>query len=137
MKSFLHYGSIPDRVFQGDFFALVTSMFLHGGVVHIIGNMVFLYIFGDNIEDRVGHFKYLILYLVWGIAAGIIHSLYAVSFRGGNIPAVGASGAISGVLGAYLVSFLMRKYIQLYLLFLLQQSEFLQLHTYLYGLSFN
>ena len=102
---FFTYGTVPDRVFQGDFFALVTSMFLHGGVVHIIGNMVFLYIFGDNIEDRVGHFKYLILYLVWGIAAGIIHSLYAVSFGGGNIPAVGASGAISGVLGAYLVLF--------------------------------
>ena len=80
-------------------------MFLHGGVVHIIGNMVFLYIFGDNIEDRFGHFKYLILYLLWGIAAGIIHSFYAVSVGGGDIPAVGASGAISGVLGAYLILF--------------------------------
>jgi hypothetical protein len=67
--------------------------------------MVFLYIFGDNIEDRFGHFKYLILYLFWGIAAGIIHSFYAVSVGGGEIPAVGASGAISGVLGAYLVLF--------------------------------
>jgi hypothetical protein len=80
-------------------------MFLHGGIAHIIGNMVFLYIFGDNIEDRFGHFKYLILYLFWGIAAGIIHSFYAVSVGGGEIPAVGASGAISGVLGAYLVLF--------------------------------
>lgn len=102
---FYNYGTVPDLVFQGDYFALVTSMFLHGGVVHIIGNMVFLYIFGDNIEDRFGHFKYLILYLLWGIAAGIIHSFYAVSVGGGEIPAVGASGAISGVLGAYLILF--------------------------------
>jgi membrane associated rhomboid family serine protease len=102
---FYNYGTVPDLVFQGDYFALVTSMFLHGGVVHIIGNMVFLYIFGDNIEDRFGHFKYLILYLLWGVAAGIIHSFYAVSVGGGDIPAVGASGAISGVLGAYLILF--------------------------------
>ena len=102
---FYNYGTVPNLVFQGDYFALVTSMFLHGGVIHIIGNMVFLYIFGDNIEDRFGHFKYLILYLFWGIAAGIIHSFYAVSVGGGDIPAVGASGAISGVLGAYLILF--------------------------------
>ena len=102
---FFTYGTVPDLVFQGDFFGLVSSMFLHGGIAHIIGNMVFLYIFGDNIEDRFGHFKYIILYLFWGIAAGIIHSFYAVSVGGGEIPAVGASGAISGVLGAYLVLF--------------------------------
>jgi|SRR5215203_155096 len=102
---FFTYGTVPDLVFQGDFFGLVSSIFLHGGIAHIIGNMVFLYIFGDNIEDRFGHFKYLILYLFWGIAAGIIHSFYAVSVGGGEIPAVGASGAISGVLGAYLVLF--------------------------------
>ena len=102
---FYNYGTVPDLVFQGDYFTLVTSMFLHGGVIHIIGNMVFLYIFGDNIEDRFGHFKYLILYLFWGITAGIIHSFYAVSVGGGDIPAVGASGAISGVLGAYLILF--------------------------------
>jgi membrane associated rhomboid family serine protease len=102
---FFSYGTIPDRVLQGDFFPLISSMFLHGGIMHIIGNMVFLHIFGDNIEDRFGHFKYLILYLFWGIVAGIIHSLYAVSVDSGNIPAVGASGAISGVLGAYLILF--------------------------------
>src|SRR5919106_1138764 len=102
---FFSYGTMPDLVLQGDFFPIITSMFLHGGIMHIIGNMVFLYIFGDNIEDRFGHFKYLILYLLWGIAAGIIHSFYAVSVGGGEIPAIGASGAISGVLGAYLVLF--------------------------------
>src|SRR5687768_2216642 len=102
---FFSYGTMPDLVLQGDFFPIITSMFLHGGIMHIIGNMVFLYIFGDNIEDRFGHFKYLILYLFWGIAAGIIHSFYAVSVGSGDIPAVGASGAISGVLGAYLILF--------------------------------
>lgn len=102
---FFSYGTIPDLVLQGDFFPLITSMFLHGGIMHIIGNMVFLHIFGDNIEDRFGHFKYLILYLFWGIVAGIIHSFYAVSVGSGSIPAVGASGAISGVLGAYLILF--------------------------------
>jgi len=102
---FLTFGTLPDLVLQGDFFPIITSMFLHGGIMHIIGNMVFLYIFGDNIEDRFGHFKYLLLYLFWGIAAGIIHSIYAVSVGSGNIPTVGASGAISGVLGAYLILF--------------------------------
>jgi membrane associated rhomboid family serine protease len=102
---FLSYGTIPDLVVQGDLFPIITSMFLHGGIMHIIGNMVFLYIFGDNIEDRFGHFKYLILYILWGMAAGIIHSFYAVSVGSGNIPAVGASGAISGVIGAYLILF--------------------------------
>jgi membrane associated rhomboid family serine protease len=102
---FFSYGTLPDLVLQGDLFSIVTSMFLHGGIVHIIGNMVFLYIFGDNIEDRFGHFKYLLLYLLWGIAAGVIHSFYAVSVGSGNIPAVGASGAISGVIGAYLILF--------------------------------
>jgi membrane associated rhomboid family serine protease len=102
---FFSYGTIPDLVLQGDLFAIITSMFLHGGIMHIIGNMVFLYIFGDNIEDRFGHFKYLILYILWGMAAGIIHSFYAVSVGSGNIPAVGASGAISGVIGAYLILF--------------------------------
>ena len=102
---FFSYGTIPDLVLNGNFFPLITSMFIHGGIMHIIGNMVFLHIFGDNIEDRFGHFKYLILYLLWGIVAGIIHSFYAVAVGSGNIPAVGASGAISGVLGAYLVLF--------------------------------
>src|SRR5918995_1191705 len=85
---FFSYGTMPDLVLQGDFFPIITSMFLHGGIMHIIGNMVFLYIFGDNIEDRFGHFKYLILYLFWGIAAGIIHSFYAVSVGSVSIPAI-------------------------------------------------
>jgi membrane associated rhomboid family serine protease len=102
---FITYGAIPNSVLDGNILSLITSMFLHGGVAHIIGNMVFLFIFGDNIEDKLGRIRYVILYLTWGIIAGLIHSFYATSIGSGAIPAVGASGAISGVLGAYLVLF--------------------------------
>lgn len=102
---FLTYGAVPNSVLEGNYISLITAMFLHGGVAHIIGNMVFLFIFGDNIEDRLGRIKYLMLYITWGIIAGFVHSAYAVSIGSGDIPAVGASGAISGVLGAYLILF--------------------------------
>jgi len=81
-------------------FPFFTSMFLHGGFLHILGNMWFLYIFGDNIEDRLGHIRYLIFYLLCGIAAGVIH-LY--TNWESNLPTIGASGAISGIMGAYLL----------------------------------
>jgi hypothetical protein len=80
-------------------------MFMHGGGAHILGNMVFLFVFGDNIEDRYGRIKYVLIYLGWGAAAALAHSLYAVSAGAGTVPAVGASGAISGILGAYLVMY--------------------------------
>ena len=80
-------------------------MFLHSGIAHLIGNMLFLFVFGDNIEDKFGRIKYLFIYIGWGIAAALAHSFYAVSTGSGEIPAIGASGAISGVLGAYLVLF--------------------------------
>jgi membrane associated rhomboid family serine protease len=102
---YLQYGAIPKFVLAGDIPAVLTSMFMHGGILHIVGNMVFLYVFGDNIEDRFGHFKYLAIYILWGLLAALVHSIYAVSVGGGDIPAVGASGAISGVLGAYLIMF--------------------------------
>jgi membrane associated rhomboid family serine protease len=79
-----------------------TSMFMHGGWMHIIGNMWFLWIFGDNIEDICGHFRYLIFYLLCGVAATLAFAL--ISPRS-DIPLVGASGAISGVLGAYLLHY--------------------------------
>ncbi|HET9402375.1 MAG TPA: rhomboid family intramembrane serine protease [Candidatus Acidoferrales bacterium] len=77
-----------------------TSMFLHGGWLHLIGNMLFLWIFGDNIEDAFGHFGYLIFYLSCGIFAGIVHTFFN---WGSRMPAIGASGAIAGVMGAYIV----------------------------------
>ena len=79
---------------------LLTSMFLHGGWLHIIGNMWFLWIFGDNIEDAMGHFGYLAFYLICGIGAGLAHTFANL---GSTVPSVGASGAISGVMGAYIV----------------------------------
>src|ERR1044072_4795515 len=93
---------------------LITSMFMHGGIAHIFGNMLFLWIFGDNIEDRLGHARYLIFYLVCGIVAGLSHVFATAIFSGGNegsmlVPSLGASGAISGVLGGYLLLFPTRR----------------------------
>jgi hypothetical protein len=79
---------------------LFTSMFLHGGLLHVAGNMLFLWIFGDNVEDYLGHFRYLAFYLGSGIAAGFTHLLLNISSR---VPTVGASGAIAGVMGAYFI----------------------------------
>ena len=81
---------------------LLTSMFLHGGWMHLLGNMVYLWIFGDNVEDRLGHVRYLAFYVVAGVGAALAHAyLHPAS----EVPTVGASGAISGVLGAYLMLF--------------------------------
>jgi membrane associated rhomboid family serine protease len=82
--------------------SLVTSMFLHGGWLHLIGNMWFLWIFGDNVEDILGHAKYLLFYLLCGVAA----ALFQVALNMDSpVPTIGASGAIAGVMGAYLVKF--------------------------------
>ena len=81
---------------------LLTSMFLHGGWMHLGGNMLYLWIFGDNIEKRVGHLRFLTFYLVCGLAAGLAHIVFSLNSA---VPTVGASGAISGVLGGYLVLF--------------------------------
>jgi membrane associated rhomboid family serine protease len=78
---------------------LFTSMFLHGGFLHIASNMLYLFIFGDNVEDRLGHFRFLIFYFVCGVAAGITHIVVNAS---SDVPSIGASGAIAGVLAAYL-----------------------------------
>ena len=98
------WGLVPSRFWQvGDlqsWLTLFTSMFLHGGWWHLISNMLALYIFGDNIEDRVGHLRYFIFYLLSGLVAGGAH---LVAYAESPIPTVGASGAIAGVLGAYLV----------------------------------
>ena len=96
-------GPTPGSVYL----TLLTSMFMHGGFAHIAGNMLFLWIFGDNIEDRLGHAKYLIFYLLCGIIAGLSHvfatGVLASDQRSLLVPSLGASGAISGVLGAYIL----------------------------------
>lgn len=86
----------------GDFVTVFTSMFMHGGWMHLLGNMLYLWIFGDNVEDNFGHLKFLIFYLLCGIAATVAQ--VAVNANS-NVPNLGASGAISGVLGAYILLF--------------------------------
>jgi membrane associated rhomboid family serine protease len=83
-------------------FTMFVSMFLHGGWIHLGGNMLYLWIFGDNVEDRLGHGKYLFFYFICGIAATMAHAVMNPASR---IPSIGASGAIAGVLGGYIVMF--------------------------------
>jgi membrane associated rhomboid family serine protease len=85
-----------------DYWPFLTSMFLHGGWAHIIGNMWTLWIFGDNVEDRMGPFRFTVFYLLCGLVAGVVHYF---SNADSDVPTVGASGAIAGVLGAYFVLF--------------------------------
>ncbi len=89
------------------YLTLFTSMFMHGGIAHIAGNMLFLWIFGDNIEDRLGHVRYLIFYLLCGIIASLSHVFATAAFASDPsallVPSLGASGAISGVLGGYIL----------------------------------
>lgn len=97
-------GVVPARLLAapslGQALTIFTSMFLHGGWLHLLSNMLALYIFGDNVEDRLGHGRYLVFYLVCGLAAALTHIAFnAIS----PVPTIGASGAISGVLGAYFI----------------------------------
>jgi len=113
-------GVVPTRLLAnptlGQLATLVTSMFLHGGWLHLLGNMLALYIFGDNVEDRLGHGSYLIFYLVCGLAAGLTHVLFNPT---SPVPSIGASGAISGVMGAYFLLFPTARVITLIPLFIL------------------
>jgi membrane associated rhomboid family serine protease len=96
---------VPRRLLANpgaDFITIFSAMFMHGGWMHLLGNMLYLWIFGDNVEDRLGHTKYLIFYLLCGIAATFAQVLVDPN---SNVPNLGASGAIAGVLGAYLLMF--------------------------------
>jgi len=124
------YGSVPNNILNGqDYFTLLTSMFMHGGWMHLIGNMLFLWVFADNIEATVGNIPFVIFYLMGGLAASALHIVLSNGTGAdlstccnicdatcnavaggtpacpGSVPSVGASGAISAVLGAYLVMF--------------------------------
>jgi membrane associated rhomboid family serine protease len=85
------------------YLTMLTSMFMHGGIMHLLGNMWFLWIFGDNIEQDLGRVRYLLFYLLCGILASLAHVLLNASGPSSLIPSLGASGAISGVMGAYLL----------------------------------
>jgi membrane associated rhomboid family serine protease len=93
----LYYGLVPAAF---SWVAVFTSMFLHGGFLHVAGNMLYLWIFGDNVEDRMGHGRFLVFYLLCGVAAALAQT---ISVPDSVVPMVGASGAIAGVMGAYFV----------------------------------
>ena len=105
-RLFFAFGLVPAEVWGGGgpgrWWPLLTSMFLHGGWAHLFSNMLALYIFGDNVEDRLGHLRYLFFYLLGGILAGITHLL---AYPDSTVPTIGASGAIAAVLGGYIVLF--------------------------------
>jgi len=126
IQTLFTYGFIPAELFRGEivtafppeilsqginqmeirqvapWFTMFTSMFIHGDFWHLLGNMWFLWLFGDNVEDRMGHFWFLVFYILAGLVAGLAHAFVASSSL---LPAIGASGAISGVMGAYFMLF--------------------------------
>jgi membrane associated rhomboid family serine protease len=103
-------------------FPIITSMFLHSGFAHIVGNMLFLWIFGDNVEDFFGHLPYLFFYFVCGIGADLFHVFFNLY---STVPALGASGAISGVMGAYIVLYPRARILTLVFIFLLPIPAFI------------
>ncbi len=127
------YGFVPthvDAFFTGAvpadvaFLPFLTSMFLHASWLHLIANMWALAIFGDNVEDRLGHFKYLIFYLLSGIGGGITHYLLNLN---SNVPSLGASGAIAGVMGAYFLLFPSARVLTWFFIFLIKLPAWLVL----------
>lgn len=136
-ESFIYtFGLVPYRLTEQiqffdlglrTFLPVFSSMFMHGGWMHLIGNMLFLHIFGDNVEDRIGHIKYLAFYLLSGIGAAM--SQYFINPYS-EIPMVGASGAIAGVLGAYIVMFPRAKVLTLVPIFYFIQ--FVELPAYIF-----
>jgi membrane associated rhomboid family serine protease len=131
------YGVVPERIvnfdrLQGGFTGnvavpMIASLFIHGGLLHIVGNMWFLWVFGDNVEDRLGHVRFLLFYLLCGVGASLIHVFF---YPDSALPTIGASGAISGVLGAYLILF---PHARIYtLLFIVIIIRFVELPAYIF-----
>jgi membrane associated rhomboid family serine protease len=146
----LSYATVPGEILSGRDIAtnglgvtpipvyatIFTAMFMHGGIAHIAGNMLYLWIFGDNLENRMGHLKYLAFYLLTGVIATLSHVL-ASSLTGQDtlIPSLGASGAISGVLGGYLILFPANKVRVLAFVFTITVPAFVTLGLWI-GLQF-
>ncbi len=104
-RFFMEYSFIPSVFWRdpaGNWYRIFTSMFIHGGWGHILGNMLYLWVFGDNVEDKFGHLGYFLFYIASGVGGALLHGIFSF---GSAVPTVGASGAISGVLGAYVVFF--------------------------------
>lgn len=111
---------------------LITSMFMHGGWAHLAGNMLYLWIFGDNLENRMGHLRYLFFYILCGIIASLTHVFTDILFGQNNlIPSLGASGAISGVMGGYLFAFPTRKVTVFFLFFFISVPAFIVLGSWI------
>lgn len=114
-----NFGLVPVRVFQGEaLFGLATSMFFHAGLWHLLGNMWFLWVFGANLERKLGKLKFLIFYLLCGVFSAIIYLILASQK---TIPAIGASGAVSGILGGYLILFPRHKIVSIVPIFFFLQ----------------
>ena len=140
---FYHFGLVPARYSYprwayihglpfDDYLSFLTNMFLHGGWLHIIGNMWFLHLFGSTLEDRLGHGRFLIFYLLSGIAASVIYFMVDIH---STLPAFGASGAIAGVMGAYIVTFPRARIVTLILIFFI--PIFVEISAFVYiGLWF-
>jgi len=134
LEKFIYtWGVVPLRIttLHGDPFHIlmtfITSIFLHGGWLHLLGNMLYLYIFGDNVEDRLGHFRYLLFYLLCGVFASIVQVLSAPYAR---VPMVGASGAIAGVMGAYFCLFPYARVVTLVFIFFF--IEFIEIPAFFF-----
>lgn len=125
-----HFGSIPAEITSGrDFFTLITSMFLHGDWLHLLGNMLFLWVFADNIEATVGSTRFLLFYLFGGLVAAIGHIWFNWN---SYLPMVGASGALSAVMGAYLVMFPVSRIKLLFIIFPFRISAWLFLGIWIW-----
>ncbi|MBE9047838.1 rhomboid family intramembrane serine protease [Pleurocapsales cyanobacterium LEGE 10410] len=110
------FEGVPSNQPVPELITLITSQFLHGGLMHIAGNMLFLWTFGNNIEDDLGHVKFLLFYLICGVLAGLTHWFFGMQ---SSIPTVGASGAIAGVMGAYIIKYPKAKIVTLLPLFII------------------
>lgn len=101
--SLVPIGTDASAILVPEPYTLVTYMFFHADIFHLAGNMIFLWVFGDNVEDAVGHVKFLVFYLACGIAAGLLHAFVAAGTDNAGVPLIGASGAVAGVIAAYLM----------------------------------
>ncbi|MDQ6845820.1 MAG: rhomboid family intramembrane serine protease [Bacteroidota bacterium] len=111
---------------------LITSMFMHGGIAHLAGNMLYLWIFGDNLEDKLGHLRYFFFYLLCGIIASLTHVFSDYLFGENHlIPSLGASGAISGVMGGYLLLFPTKRVTVLFIIFFIRVPAFIVLGSWI------
>jgi len=129
------FGAIPTKILKGEaFYSLFSSIFLHGGILHLLGNMFFFWIFGDNVEDRFSNLGYITFYLACGLAADFMHIFLNAS---SDIPAIGASGAISGIMGAYFVFYPAARVKLFFIYKILHVPAFLYLGTwFLFQLMF-